>query len=288
MVRTAGATAEGFEAVFPYDPLRDDPNWLAFRERFQKRFDAAPDAFASLGYDGMNTMLQAICKAGLNRAGIRDALYGLERYKGVTGQMIFDPNAKNIAPLYLATVKDGKISYRHYGMTKEYARVGENGVSYNGPALPDLSSGPLKIGLFGPGADQRAAALNQAGSKFSVVGISSEVPWGKASSELVKLIYDGHLLALISMDRNASHLAEQLAIKAFVPLIALSADRSLTDVNIPWIFRLPPETPLQDVVAGLTEAAAKAGPNRARLREVLASGTTLAGRLSFDTRGEPK
>ena len=34
--------------------------------------------------------------------------YGLERYRGVTGEMIFDPNAKNIAPLFLGTIHNGK------------------------------------------------------------------------------------------------------------------------------------------------------------------------------------
>ncbi len=29
----AGAAAEGFEAVYPFDPLRDDPAWLAFKAR---------------------------------------------------------------------------------------------------------------------------------------------------------------------------------------------------------------------------------------------------------------
>ena len=91
-------------------------------------------------------------------------------------------------------------------------------------------------------------------------------------SDLVKLISEDHVLAIIATDRNSSHLAEQLAVKAFVPLIAISADRTLTSVNIPWVFRLPSEV----------DAAAKSGPNRAKLREHLAS----AG--AFDLRGEPR
>ena len=73
------------------------------------------------------------------------------------------------------------------------------------------------------------------------MGVRSDVPWGKASAELVKLIYDDRVLAVIATDRNSSHLAEQLAVKAFVPLIAMSADHTLTAANIPWIFRLPGE-----------------------------------------------
>ena len=59
--------------------------------------------------------------------------------------------------------------------------------------------------------------------------------------ELVKLIYDDQALAIIATDRNSSHLAEQFAVKAFMPMIAVSADRALFAANIPWIFRLPGE-----------------------------------------------
>jgi phosphoribosylcarboxyaminoimidazole (NCAIR) mutase len=99
--------------------------------------------------------------------------------------------------------------------------------------------------------------------------VSSDVPWGKASSGLVDLIYDRQVLGLIATDRNASHLAEQLAAKSFVPLIAVSDDHTLTSVNIPWIIRLPLDTPVGDALSRFLAAAEKSGPNRGRLREIL-------------------
>ena len=260
--------------------------WVAFKERFRKKFGKEPEAFASLGYDTMNILLQAICKGGLNRGKIRDALTGLEHYKGVTGGMVFDPNCKNIVPMYLATVKQGKLEFRRYPMKKEYARVGENGVEYNGPALADAPSGPLRIGLFGPGADK--AALELAGvleaykGRYEVVPITANTPWGQGSTELVKLIYEPSTIGMISTDRNTSHLAEQLAIKSFVPLIAISGDKSLTAVNIPWIFRLPADASLPDALRSMIEAAEKSGPNRGRLRAALASSAR------FDSKGDPR
>lgn len=283
LLDSAGPAAEGLEAVYPFDPTRDDPQWLAFKERFRKRFDKEPEVFASLAYDTMNILLQSMCTAGLNRGKIRDALTGLEQYKGVTGAMTFDPNCKNIVPLYLATVHDGKIAYRRYPMQKEYARVGENGVEYNGPAVADAPSGPLRIGLFGPGVDKTAPELARVMApykgRYEVVPIASDVPWGKASNELVDLLYRDGAIGIISTGRDASHLAEQMAIKAFVPLIAISSDKSLTAVNIPWIFRLPPETRIEEALRSMVEATEKSGPNRGRLRETLASG-------QFDSRGE--
>lgn len=76
------------------------------------------------------------------------------------------------------------------------------------------------------------------------------------------------------------------AVKSFVPVIAISSDRTLTSTNIPWIFRLPEGTALERALLCLAEAVKKAGPNRGNVRNLLASGSRVAG-VSFDRRGEP-
>ena len=50
-----------------------------------------------------------------------------------------------------------------------------------------------------------------------------------------------------------------------MPLIAVSADHTLTSVNIPWVLRLPAETPIEDALSRFLAAAEKSGPNRGRL-----------------------
>lgn len=284
MLRIAGEAAEGLEVVYPYDPNRDDPAWTDFQKRFTSAYHAPVDMFSALAFDTMNILLQSICQAGLNRGLIRDALYSVERYKGVTGEMVFDPNAKNIAPLYLGKVKDGKFAYRRYTMDKPYARVGEDGVAFSGPETTP-AEGELKIGLFGPGAQSAASSLDVPG--YRVVGVSSDVPWGKASDELVKLIYDPGLIGLIATDRASAHLAEQLAVKTFVPVIAISPDRALTSANIPWIFRLEAGSSVEDAIGCLTAAASGAGPNRGKIRDALASGNPI-GAFAFASNGEPR
>jgi branched-chain amino acid transport system substrate-binding protein len=273
LLRNAGAAAEGLEIVFPFDPTRDDPGWLAFNQRFEKRFGTRPDVFASLAYDTMNILLQAVCRAGLNRGKIRDALTAVESYKGVTGDMVFDPNCKNMVPMYLATVYGGKYQFRRYPMQVPYAKVGEGGLHYNGPPLADAAAGALRIGIFGPDAERIVARLSPLlapyHGRYLLIAVPSDVPWGKASTGLVNLIYDQDVLGLIATDRNASHLAEQLAAKSFVPLIAISADHTLSSVNIPWVLRLSADTPVEDALSRLLAAAGKSGPNRGRLREIL-------------------
>lgn len=276
----AGAAAEGLEVVFPYDPTRDDPAWVSFNERFEKRFGRKPEAFASLAYDTMNILLQSVCKAGLNRGLIRDVLTGTEHYKGVTGDMTFDPNCKNVVPMFLGTVRNGKVTYKRYGMDPAYAQTSDAGPAYTGPALPDVPRGKVKIAVFGPGAEELSVRLQPAGG-YELAGISSEKQWGKASTELVNAIYRDSAIAIIALDRNSSHLAEQIGVKALVPVIAVSSDKTLTSVNIPWLFRLPAGTSPTAALEVVLEAARQSGPNRNRLREALAASKR------FDKTGAP-
>jgi branched-chain amino acid transport system substrate-binding protein len=308
LLKEAGPAAEGFEAVFPYDPSSKDPRWVDFNRRFEDRFHEQPEQFASLAYDAMNALLDSICKAGLNRARIHDALADIEHYDGVTGPMLFDPNQKNVEPMYLGTVHNGAITYRVATMDKRpaahasasaeappipYARVGEDGTNYAGPKPADPPPGPVRVVLFGPNAMQIAqsaevvAALREAAGgqrAWTLLPIDSGQNWGAASTQLVHALMDEHALAIIALDRNSSHLSEQLALKCFVPVVALSNDRSLTSANIPWIFRLAQGTSPADALRLLRQAAARGGANAEQVRDVLASGATIAG-IAFQPDG---
>jgi ABC-type branched-subunit amino acid transport system substrate-binding protein len=320
LIAQAGDTAEGFEAVFPYDAARTDPRWLKFNADYAAAYHEKPEQFAALAYDAMDVLLNSVCEAGLNKGRIMDSLAQVYEYDGVTGHMVFDTNSKNIAPMYLARVHNGVIEYRPASMEPTapkaalpdskppsaiaptistpvpYARVGEDGVPYAGPSVADAPVGPLKVAVFGPQADKLVTSpmilktvhdLGVDGRAWEIVGISSDVPWGKASNELVRAVYDQNVIAMIALDRNSSHLAEQIGVKTFVPVIAVSSDHALTSTNIPWIFRLPEGTSLPQALQTVAAAEQKSGPNRAKLREVLASGTQVAG-VQFQPTGEPR
>jgi len=320
LLAEAGPAAEGFEALFPYDPTRNDPRWQEFNSRFEKRFNEKPEQFASLAYDAMNALLGSICKAGLNRARIHDALANIEQYDGVTGHMVFDPNQKNVSPMYLGTVHNGAVTYRVVTMQKEqppeklsvvpqpqvtpaaltapqvpYARVGEDGVDYAGPHQGDLPQGPVRIVLFGPHAAEVAQSpaviaelttLAAKGREWKLDPVASDQNWGAASTQLVRALMDDHALAIVALDRDAAHLAEQLALKAFVPVVALSNDKALTSTNIPWIFRLPSETTPVSALSLLEAAVARSSANPELLRNMLASGELISG-VAFLPTGEP-
>jgi len=299
LIKIAGPAAEGFEAVYPYDPGQRTQKWLEFNTRFEAQYHERPDHFAALAYDAMQVLLQSICRAGLNRGRIRDALTGVTDYDGVTGRMVFDPNCKNISPLFLGTVHAGKITYRRITMEKvqAYAKVGEDGVQFNGPATTPLqNTQEWKIAVFGPGAGKVIASpeivavmrtLEASGHHYSLVAISSDVAWGKASTSLVNAIYQDKVLGVIALDRNAAHLAEQIGSKAFVPVIAIASDRMLTTTNIPWIFRMPEGTAPEKALDVFAEAVNASGADRGMIRAYLASGNTVAG-VSFAPTGDAR
>lgn len=313
LLHLAGPASEGFEAVFPYDPTRDDPRWVEFNRTYQARFQEQPEQFAALAYDAMNILLKSICRAGLNRARIQDALDQVNHYDGITGQMTFDPLNKNVSPLYLGTVHDGTIKYRVAPMDRTqparqiagaspeagasssgspapaqpYARIGEAGVTYSGPHQDDLPDGQAHIVLFGPNAESLAHTRGlHTPSSWTLLGVNSDQNWGAATTQLVHAVEEAHPLAIVALNRDAAHLAEQLSLKAFVPVLALSDDRALTSTNVPWIFRLPAGTQPDDALHILAQAARSSGNNPERLRDVLASGTALGG-VRFSQTGEP-
>ena len=121
---------------------------------------------------------------------------------------------------------------------------------------------------------------------LKLLPVESDQNWGTASTALVHALMDEHALAIVALDRNASHLAEQLALKGFVPVVALSSDKSLTSNNIPWIFRLDAGTTPATALRMLEAAECRSGANPERLRDVLASGDRVSG-AAFLPSGEP-
>ena len=137
---------------------------------------------------------------------------------------------------------------------------------FSGPEGRDLDEHTLKkvrIGLFMPG-DPDPAMINAAGLAISEINESggykgipfrlitrwASDPWAAGSKEMIKLIYKDSVLAVIgSIDGTATHIAEQIVTKAWVPLISpVSADPTLNYVNIPWMFRLAPDFHVQSEV----------------------------------------
>ena len=98
-------------AGYPYDPTSEDPKHVQFVQDFREAFGEDPETYAAHAYDGMAMLIEAVERAGLNRALIRDELVAMNPYHGVTGTQIFDAVLTDRSPATLAVLRDGKFEF---------------------------------------------------------------------------------------------------------------------------------------------------------------------------------
>jgi len=81
------------------------------------------------------------------------------------------------------------------------------------------------------------------GRPFRLIVRSINGLWGSGSKEIVKMVFEDSVRAILSsLDGRSAHLAEQIATKGQVILVASRAtDPTLTQINIPWFFRCIPD-----------------------------------------------
>jgi branched-chain amino acid transport system substrate-binding protein len=89
-----------FYRLEPFDLAGTRAQTQQFITNFRKANNAAPDAFAALGYDAVRLIAHAAA-SGTNRRSIRDAIAGLtpaQPYQGVTGPISFSPDGTLLGP----------------------------------------------------------------------------------------------------------------------------------------------------------------------------------------------
>jgi branched-chain amino acid transport system substrate-binding protein len=104
--RTAGATADGVVVPRLWAP---SARWDAFVGRYRDRWGEGPDYVAAWSYDALRLAADAVGRAGLNRARIRDALWTLAPWPGATGEVRWDALLRNDAPVGLARWRGGRL-----------------------------------------------------------------------------------------------------------------------------------------------------------------------------------
>ncbi len=110
----AGPLAEGLVTTCQYNPDAGIPELETFQANYIKKFGMEPDVFAAHAYDGINIIIEAIKKAGLNRVKIRDLVTDLKTfqgYHGITGPVILDGSWNNVRDIWLAKVNNGKFEF---------------------------------------------------------------------------------------------------------------------------------------------------------------------------------
>jgi branched-chain amino acid transport system substrate-binding protein len=235
------------------------------------------------------------------------------------------PTAAAIAPPPAPIEPDLKLQPAHgsliSGAQKPYASIDHDTIAYVGPGRTpdyDLRGSEVRIGLMAPLQGPRKAegeamvlaarlALEDHGKTLPdgqqpslTVGDESG-PWGRASSEIVRLVSDDNAVAIVtSTDGGVAHLAEQVGNKIGVAIVTLAPDSTTTQIDLPWIFRLPADD-RREALALAREIYARRGMRKVVLvaerdhdgragatefvRAVLALGAPEPARVDLDASG---
>ncbi len=112
--RIAGDAGNGvIYTVQKFDPNASERS-KAFTKKYREKYGEEPDLFAALGYDAIYILADVIEERGYNAEAIKNGLYNLSNFHGVTGEISFDQYGDVESELIMEITKDGKfLSYTH-------------------------------------------------------------------------------------------------------------------------------------------------------------------------------
>lgn len=104
--KKAGEAAEGIQWIVPSTPTNAE-----FKSRYRAKFgEAEVTTCAPQGYDAARILAEVLKKVGPDGTKIKDELYKVKDYKGVSGTIGFDENGDLLEASYVVkTLKNGKI-----------------------------------------------------------------------------------------------------------------------------------------------------------------------------------
>ena len=112
VIEIAGEAANNVFYSYPsYQVNSDDKEIKDFVSNFKLKYNSDPDVLAAYGYDLMNITLTVLKDNYESSEKIRDALYGLKNFYGVTGQTSFDINGDVTKTAGIKVIKLGKFEW---------------------------------------------------------------------------------------------------------------------------------------------------------------------------------
>jgi branched-chain amino acid transport system substrate-binding protein len=106
----AGPAAEGVRFPLLFVLGAGNTNTARFVARFASERRHPADYAAALTYDATCLLLEAIRRAGPNRARIREALAQLSPWRGLAGPIHFDGTGQNTQTnIFMGTIRDGVV-----------------------------------------------------------------------------------------------------------------------------------------------------------------------------------
>jgi branched-chain amino acid transport system substrate-binding protein len=105
----AGNAANGVIYTAPgMEKESENALFITFEENFKKKYGKSSDVFAATAYDALYILKQAIENGEYTAESIKNQLYKIKNYKGVTGITSFDLNGDVTKPVVVKEIKNGK------------------------------------------------------------------------------------------------------------------------------------------------------------------------------------
>jgi branched-chain amino acid transport system substrate-binding protein len=112
LIPVGGKAIEGSYFSNHFSTEDKSPAVQQFVEKYKKKYNKLPDAFAALGYDSVNLLADAIKRAGsTDPEKLRDAIAGTKDFPGVTGKITINPERNANKSAVIITIKNGAPHY---------------------------------------------------------------------------------------------------------------------------------------------------------------------------------
>ena len=107
LINIAGKSTDGIIFTTPaFNTEIKDTLTQSFITKYEKRFGSKPENFAAHSYDALKIIALAIQKGGYTSDGIKNALYQISNYLGVSGLTSFDKNGDVLQPAMIKQIKN--------------------------------------------------------------------------------------------------------------------------------------------------------------------------------------
>jgi branched-chain amino acid transport system substrate-binding protein len=112
LIPVGGKAIEGSYFSNHFSTEDNSPAVQQFAEKYKKKYNKVPDAFAALGYDSTNLLADAIKRAGsTDSEKLRDAIASTKDFPGVTGKITINPERNANKSAVIITIKNGALHY---------------------------------------------------------------------------------------------------------------------------------------------------------------------------------
>jgi branched-chain amino acid transport system substrate-binding protein len=108
IIKAAGNSAEGVIYPHHFDPDAESSLTKAYQKAYIIKYSRQSEGFAALAYDGLMIVAHVLKEVETDSEKIKNALYQIKNFPGVTGNTTFDEYDDVLKPIIIKAVKNGR------------------------------------------------------------------------------------------------------------------------------------------------------------------------------------